>query len=68
MPLTVRGWRYWSRVRVECQNPDTACELVSRCLVPVYVICASVCVGTRMRDVREGHDPKCHWVILMFGR
>ena len=49
-------------------NPDTRGALVSSRLVVLYAIRASVCGGKRMRDVREGEDPKCHWDDTNFGR
>jgi hypothetical protein len=44
-----------SRVSGGDLNPDTRGALVSSRLAVVYVMCASVCVGTHMAHVRDAH-------------
>ena len=51
------GKRLRARVRVQCQNPELASELVSCCLSLLYVMWASESDSKRLASVWERQDP-----------
>ena len=58
-----RGLR--PRMRVQCQNPELASELVSCCLSLLYVMWASESNAKRLTSVWERQDPNSIRVVVM---